>query len=194
VYMCPATATLAAGGFSFTVNGSTLAAGLAGMLSSPNINSGEPITKKNFQMFTSITNPFTREEMNRIAGAGNTIIEIQDGTPKVRHFLTTQPTNVLTREGKVTRQKIDISRTLKLVLDATVIGKRLLNRATIALVESVISQTLDSKKDNLVIADYEITKLEISQTEPAQLDVEVEIKPMLDLDWVYTIATFTTET
>jgi RNase P/RNase MRP subunit p29 len=191
VYLAPATATLNAGGRTFTVDGSTMAAGLAGILSRPDINAGEPISGKSFDMFSDVSDQFTETQKNRMAATGITIIEKQGGATKVRHFLTTDPTNVLLSEAKVTRIEIDYRKSLVQALDAVMINTRFTPTA-IGTVKSIIGQISDSKRVAEIINDYRIIKVAVNPVEPRQLDVEVAVQPTLDLNWIFISATFQT--
>jgi len=192
VYVVPATATLSAGSRTFTADGSTIAAGLAGILSRPDINAGEPISGKAFDMFTDVSDPFTETQKNRMAAAGLTIIEKQGGATSVRHFLTTDPSNVLLAEAKVTRIEIDVRASLQQALDGTMINTRFIPGQTIGTVKTIISQILDLKKKAQIIVDYKINKVAVNPVEPRQLDVEVAIAPTFDMNWLYIEATFQT--
>jgi len=191
VYLAPATATLNAGGRTFTVDGSTLAAGLAGIMSRPDINAGEPISGKPFDMFSDVPDPFTETQKNRMAAAGITVIERQNGATKVRHFLTTDPSDVLLSEAKVTRIEIDYRKTIVQALDAVMINTRFTPTA-IGTVKSIIGQISDSKVTAQIINDYRIVKVAVNSIEPRQLDVEIAIQPTLDLNWIFIQATFQT--
>jgi hypothetical protein len=191
VYLAPATATLNAGGRTFTVDGSTMAAALAGIMSRPDINAGEPISGKPFDAFSDVPDPFTETQKNRMAAAGTTIIEKQGGATKVRHFLTTDPSNVLLSEAKVTRIEIDYRKTIVQALDAVMINTRF-TPSVIGTLKSIIGQISDSKVTAQVINDFRIIKVAVNPIEPRQLDVEIAIQPTLDLNWIFIQATFQT--
>lgn len=192
VYLAPSTATLSAGGITFTADGSTMAAGLAGILSRPDINAGEPISGKAFNMFSDVSDSFTETQKNRMAAAGITVIEKQGGATKVRHFLTTDPSNVLLYEAKVTRIEIDYRKSIVQALDAVMINTRFVPGQTIGTVKSIIAQISDGKRMAQVINDYKITKIAVNSVEPRQLDVEISIQPVFDLNWIDIKATFQT--
>jgi len=190
VYVCPATAALSAGGFTFVCDGSTISAGLAGILSNPGIDAGEPISGKPFDMFDSITDSFTETQKNRMAAAGVCIIETVGGATSVRHFLSTDPSNPLLAEAKVTRIEIDVRRSLKTACDAVLINTRYVPGQTLGTLRTVVGNVLDTKRNANIIVDYKINKVAINPVEPRQLDVDVAIAPTFDNNWIYIKATF----
>jgi len=192
VYIAPATATITLNGVTKTANGSSIAAAISGILSNPAFNAGEPISGKAITAFDDVPDPFTRTQKNRIGGIfGTTIIEKQGGAPIIRHFLTTDQTSALTAEAKITRIEIDVRRSLKQSLDSTLINTRLLNGQTIGTAKSIIGLILGQKISDQVINEFNITKIAKNATEPRQLDVEVAIRPVFDLNWIFLKATFT---
>jgi hypothetical protein len=191
VYMAPASATLQINGLTRVVDGSVIAAALAGILSS-GINAGEPILHKQLTSFIDIPDPFTRTQKNRIAETfGVTIIEKQNGAFVVRHFLTTNTTTSLMAEAKVTIIAIDVSRSLKAGLDATVIGMRQVGSTTISTVRKMIGMILDGKVSARIIEpQYEIVSVAQDPNEPRQLNARIGVIPVLDVDWIYCDVTF----
>ena len=191
VYLAPATASVSISGKTFLADGSSIAAALAGILSNPAYNAGEPITKKQITAFASIPDPFTREDKNIIAGKGVTVIEQQLGGPTVRHFLSTDMRLVLSQEAKVMRIEIDIRRSLKIALDSTLIGTRKISGETVATAGLIVSSVLNGKKAVGVIERFLPPDVHFDAAEPRQLDIDVLIKPTLDIDWIKITATFT---
>jgi hypothetical protein len=190
VYVAPGTATKTINGFTKLLNGSTISAALAGICSDPQYNAGEPITGKAFTMFDSIVDPFSgRLQRNRVAQAGVCLIETIDGTTQVRHFLSTDQTSKLTGEAKVAKIKIDTRRVVRQTLNATVINRRMSNE-TVSLAASLLGTVLSQKVRDGVINAYNIVSILINSVDPTQLDVSVEIKPTLDLDYVNVTETF----
>lgn len=191
VYLVNGALTLTTGGYTYTMNGSSAAAALAGICSRPYINAGEPISGKGFQYFTSITDPFTLVQKNRMGEVnGGTVIELSNGQPVVRHFLSTNPTSELTIEAKVAKIKIDIWRTLVQMLNAAVVNRRLQGQRTTALVRSLIGSILTQKITDGVINAYQDPVVTINATDSRQVDVAVSVQPTMDLNYVYIEATF----
>jgi hypothetical protein len=191
VYLAPSTATLQLAGVSKVADGSTLAAALSGILSN-GTDAGEPITKKRLVSFVDVPDTaFTLTQKNRLAGTyGLTIIEKVGGVPTIRHFLTTNVSNVLTGEAKVTILEIDIRRSLQATLDSTVIGSRLVGDESLGEVRGNINFVLDSKRTARVIRQGEIVSLSVDPNVPQQVNVKVKVLPVFDLDWVYVESTF----
>jgi hypothetical protein len=191
VYLAPSTVELNAGGYAFIGDGSTLAAAIAGLLSKPTFDAGEPISGKTLDMFSNVPDPFTQTQKNRLALNGVAVIEKYEGATKIMHFLTTDPTSALTAEGVITRIEIDFRRTIQQALDAVLINTRFVEGQTIGTARTIISQICDMKKAAQIFTDYKITKLARNGTDPRQLDVEMAIMPVFPLTWIYINATFT---
>lgn len=192
VYLAPSTATLQLSGFSKIADGSTIAAALAGILSS-GIDAGEPIMKKRFVSFVDIPDPFTLTQKNRLAGTyGLTIIEKVGGVPTIRDFLTTDVTNTLTANGKVTILEIDIRKSLQSTLDATVIGTRLVGQESLGEIRRMVQFVLERKRTAQIIKSGEIVNITIDPTVPDQVNVDVRVVPVFDTKWVYVNTVFQT--
>jgi hypothetical protein len=190
VYMAPATASLAIGSVTKIVDGSLIASAVAGILSS-GVNAGEPISSKQLTAFIDIPDPFTRVQKDRIGGTyGVTVVEKDNGASVIRHFLTTNPSSSLTAEGKITVIEIDVRRSLEAGLNATLINTRLVNGQTIGSARTIIGLILNQKIAVQIINAFEIIKLEKDPLEPRQLNVELAIRPVFDLNWIYIKATF----
>ncbi len=192
VYLAPATATLTTGGITKVVDGSLIAAAIAGILSSGQ-DAGEPISGKQITVFDDIPDPFTKTQKNRMAGIfGLSIIQKDNGASIVRHFLTTDPSTTLLSEGKVTVIEIDIRRSIKIALTATVINQRNVDGQTIGLVRAILTLALNQKRAAQVINDFTIVKIERDPSEARQINVEVNIQPTLDVNWIFVEAKFQT--
>jgi hypothetical protein len=191
VYLAPSTATLELSGVSKVADGGSLSAAIAGILSS-GVDAGEPITKKRLVSFVDVPDTaFTLTQKNRLAGSfGLTIIEKVGGAPTIRHFLTTDVTNVLTAEAKVTVLEIDIRRSIQVTLDATIIGSRLVGEQTLGEVRTNINFVLDRKRTNQTIREGEIVSLKVDPAVPNQINVELKVLPVFDVDWVLVTAVF----
>ena len=194
IYLAPATAVITTGGFTYTMDGSAIASAIAGICSSPDIDAGSPLTRKSIDAFDDIPDPFTRTQKNRMAGAyGVCIIEKVGSLIRIRHFLSTYPATILGAEGKVVRIEIDIRRSLQNTLDPIIIGTRLLDGATLSVVEAYVAAVLRQKVNDQVLVKYRIDKVAMNGTDKRQIDVQVSVLPVLDVDWVYIEATFKTE-
>jgi hypothetical protein len=189
-YVTPATETLTTGGFTYTLSGANLAAAISGLWANPSYNAGEPISSKPIVGFDSVTDPFTRLQKNRIGEQyGGTVVETKNGAIQVRHFLTTRVGNPLYAEGKVARIRVDIRRTLKSALDATIINTRL-TPSTLTTARSIVELLLNQKITDQVLNDGKVTRIAINSLEPRQIDIDVKVIPVFDANWIQVNATF----
>ena len=192
IYVAPSTATLVTGGFVYLCDGSTLAAGLAGILSNPAYNASEPINDKVILGFSDIQDPFTSSIRSRLALNGVTVVSTESGSPAVMDFLTTDQSDVLLSDGTITRIEIDFRRTIVPAINAAVINKRFLDNRTLATIRSIVGwvKNLKSGGETPTIQDLQITKLAVDPNEPRQVDLEISILPVFTTKWVYVKETF----
>ena len=85
----------------------------------------------------------------------------------------------------------DIRNTLKSALDRLIINTRFTPQ-TIGTVSSLLGMLLSQKVTIGVIEDFKIVSVVRNTTEPRQLDVKLQVLPMLDLNWLYIDMQFTT--
>jgi hypothetical protein len=191
VYPSISTATKTIDSFTKTCNGATIASSIAGLLSS-GIDAGTPISGKTITAFDSITDPFTRTQKDRLGEVyGACVIENQGGVPTIVHFLSTDTTDTLTSEAKVAVIETDIRNTLTSALNKLIINTRFTPQ-TIGTVSSLIGMLLAQKTTIGVIEDFKIVSVVRNTTEARQLDVKLQVLPMLDVNWLYIDMQFAT--
>jgi hypothetical protein len=99
------------------VDGTFVAAALAGSLCSPALDVATPVTRRSIAGFKSFGRVLDPTEANQVAVAGVSVIEQTDQGFRVRHGLTTRTDNVITRTPSVTMTIHFVQQTMRRTLD-----------------------------------------------------------------------------
>lgn len=185
VYVSPGEVKREIDGVIRSLDGSYLAAAIAGIITNPVFDAGEPISGKPIAGFSDVVDPFLRSEKNSMAANGVLIIEKQGGIPTVRHALSTAPANIIDAEVKVTRIKDDIINTLRINLQRAFINTRNVGPETLSAVKAFIKLLLDSKTTQRVINSFESLDVSTNISDPRQIDVSFKIKPTFDINYIF---------
>ncbi len=171
----------------YQYGGWVLASAIAGIIANPNNNPGEPISGKLIGGdILEIGDRFTTKQKNRIAGKGITLVEKTGAINRVRHFLSTDMSSPITQELKITGIADYMARITISALTAIFVNTRNLGSETIANIEAVINLLSTAQIDNGVLTAPGIQNMSITRNElePRQIDVEFEILPVFDLNWI----------
>jgi hypothetical protein len=170
-----------------TVDGSYLAAALAGIVVNPLYDAAEPISGKVISGFNSINDQFTRLVKNQMAGNGVTILEVQNGPIVIRHALTTSVTSAITQELKVQRIQDFSAAYFRNNLQAAYKNVR----NTGAVLKASITNTVKILATNLVEQVKPIWSafdpnfsVVNNLTEPRQWDITIKYVPVFDVNWI----------
>lgn len=99
------------------VDGTFVAAALAGSMTSPSLDVATPLTRRQIVGFKQLGRILDPTEANSVAVAGVTVIEQVDSGLRVRHGLTTRVDNVITRTPSVTLTIQFVQQTMRRTLD-----------------------------------------------------------------------------
>ena len=183
VYIAPSTATRTIASVATTMDGSYLAAALGGVICNLP-DAGEPISGKSIVGFTTITDPFLPAEKNIMAQNGVLILENQFGSTRVRHALTTDTSTVSSSELKVTRIKDFVSKDLRDSVEKAFVNTRNLGGSTLASIDSFVRLKCAGYQTNKIIVSSTPPEVTANAIEPRQVDINVAIKPTLDINWI----------
>ncbi len=173
------------------LDGSFLAAALAGLLSS--YDAAEPATRKGLTGFLGLGLSLSRSDMNDMASSGITVIVNDRGKLRVRHGLTTDTTSAETQEISVVRLIDYTSETVRAALESVYVGKKLLRESTdeIASTTNVLLKRLIEDR---IIYNAKNIRAKIDDTEPRQVNVKFDLRPIYPLNWIeITIAIYDQE-
>lgn len=170
------------------LSGYYLAAAYAGRMASQ--QSQIPLTKKQIASFASIParvfNTMTPAFKNNLSGKGVAVTEqTADGRLVVRHGVSTDMTNVLSREMSITRAKDTLLRLITQALDRSgVIGTALSVDSPVhirGLVEGALSQAVGIG----TIIKYTNLSVRQSPVEPTMLEVKFAYDPAFPLNTIH---------
>lgn len=172
--------------FEAIIDGSFFAAAVAGAVVSPAVDVATPYTRRRIQGFTRIPRRLDPVEANQTAVAGITILEDLDPIIRIRHGLTTNMTNVLTRTPTVIQIADHVQQQSRAILDSFVGTKFLASRTN----EVVVSMTglFRSLVQAEVVGAFKGMTAAIDENDPTVLRFEMYYQPIFPLE--YLILTF----
>ena len=184
------------------LGGQFMAAALAGLASS--MNASMPLTRKTVRGFIGPAENQREGEKNLESQNGLMVIErTRRQLVQVRHGVTTNPTDLLTREWSITRQADVMVYRIRDYLDADGLIGMPIYDTTLIQVKASAEAALDSLKRDEVIRNYQGLKVRQIATLPDVLEVRYEWLPAYPLNYIvvrYSVAvlsgdiTTTTET
>lgn len=172
--------------FEQLVDGTFLAAALAGAVTSPAVDVATPYTRRTVQGFTRLPRVMDPVESNQTAVAGVTILEDLDPIIRVRQGLTTDMSNVLTREPTVTQIADFVMQQSRIILDSFVGTKFLASRTN--EVEVTMTALFNQLVQAEIVAAYTGIAAEVSPDDPTVLLFSAFYQPIFPL--LYLVLTF----
>jgi hypothetical protein len=168
------------------VDGTFLAAALAGAVVSPAVDVATPYTRRVIQGFTRLPRILDPVEANQTAVAGITILEDLDPVVRVRQGLTTDMSNVLTRLPTVTQIADYVQQQSRIVLDAFIGTKFLASRTN--EVEVTMTSLFNQLVQAEIVAAYTGISADVSPDDPTVLLFSAYYQPVFPL--LYIVMTF----
>ncbi len=168
------------------VDGTMLAACLAGSVVSPNVDVATPWTGKNLVGLVQLGRLLDAVEMNQTAQKGVTVIEERPPFMRVRHGLTTDMSNVLRKTPTVRMISDEVQRQSRLTL-ANFIGIKFLP-GILTQVEGRLAMMLKSFVKQQIITAYTGVKANVAVDDPTVAEVEAFYQPVFPL--LYIVLTF----
>jgi len=171
----------------FIVDGSFMAAALAGVIVSPANDVATPLTRRRVVGFSRLNRSLDELEMNQLAVSGVTVL--QDRTPflEVRHALTTNMSNRITQTPSIVAIMDFVQQQTRATLDRFIGLKFLTSRAQD--VELALTALLNSLVENQIIVAFRGVAAEPDPSDPTMLRVEAFYSPVFPL--LYIPVTFT---
>ena len=183
-YIVPANATKALTYGEVTLSGPYLAVAVAGIICNPSYTAGEPISGKSLTGFDSVADIYTRYQKNRMASYGGMIIENKSGNYVIRHALSTDVSDIISAELKITRIEDSVAQTVSSSLESMFINTRNTGAQTISDITSATKLILDSIVSIQDIVSYANLKVVQDSIDPRQIDVSFQIQPAWDVSWI----------
>lgn len=164
------------------VDGSFLAAALSGLAVNPIYDVATPLTHKTLNGFTRLIRNMDAVTMNQCAVSGLTVLENQIPNLLIRQAMTTNPTNVLTREPTVIFIKDFVQQEMRATLDPY-IGLKMV-ASLVQDVETSVNNLLNNMVNNEIITAFTGTAAEQDSDDPTILRVETYYSPVFPLNWI----------
>jgi hypothetical protein len=161
-----------------------LAAAYAGIMARNNVQ--KSITHELIQSFSGIAGtPLSNALKNQYAQAGVAITEVNRlGLLWVRHGVTTDVSNVNTREGAVVRAKDTLVTMLQTSAESSGLIGSPIDDHTLLGVKAVIAGALDTAKGAGIINDYNNLGVRQTSGDPSVIEVRFGYKPTYPLNYI----------
>jgi hypothetical protein len=173
--------------FEQAVDGTFFAAAAAGAVVSPAVDVATPYTRRRLVGFTRIPRVLDPVESNQTAVAGVSILDdLGGGTIRIRHGLTTQMDNVLTRLPTVTQISDFVQQQSRATLDSFVGTKFLASRTN--EVEVSMTGLLKSLIQAEIIGAFTGVVASVDPNDPTILNFNAYYQPIFPL--LYIVLTF----
>jgi hypothetical protein len=170
----------------YLVDGTYLAAAMTGSVVSPNYDVATPWTNRLLTGFNSLARILDAVEMNQIAVSGVTVLEQRGNNIRVRHGLTTDMTNQLTKLPTIIQIADEVQRQARATLERFIGLKYLPGIAS--QVEGRLSMMFKNLVAAQIVAAYTGVKATPDAEDPTLLNVEAYYSPIFPL--LYIVITF----
>lgn len=167
------------------VDGTFLAAAVAGSAVSPSVDVATPFTRRRIQGFTRLPRIMDLVEKNQTAMAGITVLDDLDPIIRIRQGLTTDMGHVLTRLPTVTQIRDYVQQSSRNTLDVYVGTKFLASRKND--VEVSLTSLFKQLAQAEIVAGYQGIVASVDEEDPTILRVEAAYAPILPLLYIMAI-------
>jgi hypothetical protein len=171
---------------SYLVDGTYMAAAVAGSRASSNIDVATPWTGSRIFGFDEISRTLDAVQENQVAVRGVTVLSQSVRTISIRQGLTTDMTNVLTKLPTVIQIADEVQRQSRNTLDRF-IGVKFLPGLT-SQIEAQLSNTLKQLQSANIIATFTGVAANVAENDPTVAEVEAYYQPVFPL--LYIVITF----
>jgi hypothetical protein len=172
--------------FQTLVDGSFLAAAVAGAAVSPSVDVATPYTRRQIQGFTRLPRQMDPVEANQTATAGITILEDLDPLVRIRQGLTTDMSTILSRLPTVTQIADYVQQQSRVTLDSFVGTKFLASRTNEVEVSmtSLFKQLVQAE----IVGAFSGISANVDPEDPTILRFQAYYQPIFPL--LYIVMTF----
>jgi len=170
----------------YLVDGPMIASALTGSVVSPNFDVATPWTGRRLVGFTQLARVLDAVEQNQLAVNGVTVVEDQPPFLKVRHGLTTDVSNILTKVPTIVLIADEVQRQARVTLDRF-IGIKFLP-GVLSQIEGNLSMMLKALVAANIITAYTGIEANVAPDDPTVAEVEAYYSPVFPL--LYIVLTF----
>jgi len=179
----PPSAVATVAGSDVTLDGSFLAAAVAGVRINSNFDVAEPLLRKALLGFNEIQSNLTRTNKLILRNSGVTVIEMVDGVVRITEDTTVDRTSADNQEYTVTEIVDFTASTTRRLIDAIFIGIKLLPD-TPNLVAATLNVILSTLVDLRIINSFQNIKAGVNSVDPRQIDISFSIQPTRTLRFI----------
>ncbi len=168
--------------FDQLVDATYMAAALAGASCNPSFDVASPWTRRQMFGFKKLGRVLDPTEANQVAISGVSIIEQVDAGMRVRHGLTTNVSNVITRTPSVTLTIQFVQQSIRRVLDPYIGQKftgsliKTVENALVGLFSTLIDQQIVQKVAGIVVS--------VDDVDPTIMRTEAIYVPVFPLEYI----------
>ena len=161
-----------------------LAAAYAGVVANPNSDAATPLTRKSLVGVKSLsTFDYKETEKNLLAGDGVTVVENNKGVIRVRHALTTDPSNVNKLTQSVVFIKHKIKKECRTLLDSAFIGIKAESNVK-SRIAGTVEAFLRQQVRDAIVTDWRNIKVVQSTVDPRTFSVSFDIAPVYPTEFI----------
>lgn len=159
-------------------------AALAGIISNPDNDEAQPLTRQQLLGIDSLGTSYTDIEMNRMAANGVLVLENVNGIIRVRHALTTQVGNVNNAELEIKVLRNQTRKDLRTLFEQFIGTKY--DRNTNTKLAGALKGFCDQKVRDGVYYTYDESSISVVQSslDPRRADVSYRFKPVYTLTYI----------
>lgn len=168
--------------FDQLVDGSFMAAALAGTTVNPSIDVATPWTRRQVTGFKSLGRILDPTEANQVAVAGVSVLERTNAGLRVRHGLTTRLDSVITRTPSVTLTIQYVQQSVRRVLDPF-IGQKFTG-SLIKSSENALTGMFSTLIDSQIVAKVAGIAAEVDEDDPTIMRTSSIYVPVFPLEYI----------
>lgn len=179
----PSAQATVAGVSGTTLDGSYIAAAIAGVRIDSNFDVAEPLLRKQIVGFDVLTTGMTRAQKLQLRNGGITVVDTVNGFVRVVEDTTTDRTSADTQEFSVTEIIDFVARTCRTLLDNIFIGIKLLPDTPNLLV-ATLTTILNTFVSLQIINSFQSVQAVVNAVDQREIDVSFEIQPTRPLRFI----------
>jgi hypothetical protein len=166
-----------------TLDGSFVAAAIAGVRTSRTFDVAEPLTRKEIVGFEDLTDPWMRTEKVLLLSKGVMVIENLNGVHRVMQQVTTDTSTRENNEYSVVETIDFVGANMRKILENIFIGQKIL-AGTPSQVRSTVATVLNNLVTSELIVEFRDIQAEVDNGDPTQINVSFQIRPVFPLNFI----------
>lgn len=168
--------------FDQAIDGSFMAAALAGTSVNPSIDVATPWTRRQVYGFKNLGRVLDPTEANQVAVSGVSVIEQVDSGMRVRHGLTTRMDSVITRTPSVTLIIQYVQQSIRRVLDPF-IGQKFTG-SLVKSSDNALTGMFSTLLDQQIVAGVGAVSTEVDEEDPTIMRASSVYAPIFPLEYI----------